>query len=578
MAFGVGREYTLKIVADVKDAVKGVDQVADKTKSMKDKMMGYGKAVAAGLGTAAVIEFGHQVIEAGKAADEGMDAVESVFGSASKEVIAFSKTVAEKMGMSSADYQKMAAKSGQVLTQMGLSQDEAAKRTETMSQRAADLATIFGGDATKAMEAFDKATLGQTRGLKEYGINISNAEIEARAFADGNVDAEGKVTDAGKAIAAQELILEATAKQAGEYAKNSGDLGSQQDIMAAKFDNLKATLAEKLIPVLEDLMTKLTPIVDFIAANIGWIAPLVAGIAAIVGVLYLWNAAQWAINIALAANPIGLVVVAVIALAAAFIYLYTQVDWFKQWIDDHWIILVAAMLGPYPALIAGIYSYWDEIINAFKWFLGQIQSVLSTVWTIITTPFVTAFEAVVGFFSALPGQIRGFLSDTLASIKQVWSSVYETLTSPIRTAWLYIQDLIGWIGDMFSGLGDSISNAMSGLANIIKKPFESAFTAIKNFWNNTVGGFGFEVPSWVPGIGGKGFKIPRMATGGIVTRPTIALIGEAGPEAVVPLSHGGGFGNVVINVYALTASAEVGRKVFDALTEYERISGRRLAG
>jgi SLT domain-containing protein len=65
-----------------------------------------------------------------------------------------------------------------------------------------------------------------------------------------------------------------------------------------------------------------------------------------------------------------------------------------------------------------------------------------------------------------------------------------------------------------------------------------------------------------------------MAQGGIVNRPTIALIGEAGPEAVIPLSKAGGLGNVTINVYALTANAEVGRKVFEALQEYNRTTGK----
>ena len=124
---------------------------------------------------------------------------------------------------------------------------------------------------------------------------------------------------------------------------------------------------------------------------------------------------------------------------------------------------------------------------------------------------------------------------------------------------------------------NSVNNAFSGLANIIKYPFESAFRAIKSLWNSTVGGFGFSVPSWVPGMGGKGFTIPRMAAGGIVTKPTIALIGEAGPEAVVPLGAAGGIGGVTINVYALTASAEVGRKVYEALQEYQRTSGRAIA-
>ena len=62
----------------------------------------------------------------------------------------------------------------------------------------------------------------------------------------------------------------------------------------------------------------------------------------------------------------------------------------------------------------------------------------------------------------------------------------------------------------------------------------------------------FDVPDWIPGIGGASFgfnlnTIPRLAEGGIVTEPTIAMIGEAGPEAVVPLS-GGGVGGINITV------------------------------
>ena len=82
----------------------------------------------------------------------------------------------------------------------------------------------------------------------------------------------------------------------------------------------------------------------------------------------------------------------------------------------------------------------------------------------------------------------------------------------------------------------------------------------------------------MPFAGGKSFHIPEMAKGGIVNGPTVALLGEAGPEAVVPLSRGGsGFGSVTINVYALTANAEVGRKVYEALQEYGRTSGRAIA-
>jgi hypothetical protein len=92
------------------------------------------------------------------------------------------------------------------------------------------------------------------------------------------------------------------------------------------------------------------------------------------------------------------------------------------------------------------------------------------------------------------------------------------------------------------------------------------FNGIADLWNNTIGKLSFKVPSWVPGIGGKGFEvpnIPKLADGGIVTGPTLALIGEAGPEAVVPLDRAGGMGGVTINVNGGDPVA-----VVDALRRY----------
>ena len=72
-----------------------------------------------------------------------------------------------------------------------------------------------------------------------------------------------------------------------------------------------------------------------------------------------------------------------------------------------------------------------------------------------------------------------------------------------------------------------------------------------------------------------GGGIPKMAEGGIVSRPTLALIGEAGPEAVVPLSKmGSGGGDVNINVTGgLSTSAEIGQSVVNALRAYSRSAG-----
>ena len=122
---------------------------------------------------------------------------------------------------------------------------------------------------------------------------------------------------------------------------------------------------------------------------------------------------------------------------------------------------------------------------------------------------------------------------------------------------------------------DGLTTIFSGLYTI----FKTLFNGIAKLWNNTIGKLSFKIPNWVPGIGGSGFEVPNipyLADGGIVTGPTVAMIGEAGPEAVIPLNQMNGRmgSNVTINISGgISTSAEIGRSVVDALTQYSQVYG-----
>jgi hypothetical protein len=130
-----------------------------------------------------------------------------------------------------------------------------------------------------------------------------------------------------------------------------------------------------------------------------------------------------------------------------------------------------------------------------------------------------------------------------------------------------------------------VTKAVKGSVDAIKSYFEtilgvykSIFNGIAKLWNNTVGKLSFSVPDWVPFIGGKGFdvpNIPMLAEGGIVSSPTLAMIGEAGPEAVIPLDrYRGGGGNYTINVNGgLASSAEIGQAVVNSIRAFNRTNG-----
>ena len=119
---------------------------------------------------------------------------------------------------------------------------------------------------------------------------------------------------------------------------------------------------------------------------------------------------------------------------------------------------------------------------------------------------------------------------------------------------------------------ESIKSAVDGLY----EAFKFVFNNIAKLWNGTVGKLSFSIPSWVPKIGGKGFDIPDiplLAAGGIVTGPTLAMIGERGPEAVIPLSGpnaGGGMGGNTININVNGGDPQ---SVVNALRTYMRQNG-----
>jgi hypothetical protein len=125
---------------------------------------------------------------------------------------------------------------------------------------------------------------------------------------------------------------------------------------------------------------------------------------------------------------------------------------------------------------------------------------------------------------------------------------------------------------VFKGIKFYIGTTIEGfkaMLNIVK----AVFNGIASAWNNSVGKINFKVPSWVPGIGGKGFdmpNIPMLADGGIVTGPTLALIGEAGPEAVVPLDRMGGMGGNNVTIHVNGGDPQ---SVVNALRTYMRQNG-----
>lgn len=154
------------------------------------------------------------------------------------------------------------------------------------------------------------------------------------------------------------------------------------------------------------------------------------------------------------------------------------------------------------------------------------------------------------------------------------------LIAALAVAYKKFEGFRNIVDAVFGGIKWWITNVTIPSFQMMFNIVKTIFNGIATVWNNTFGKLSFKVPSWVPGLGGKGFEVPNipmLAAGGIVTSPTIALIGEAGAEAVIPLDRmndfGGGGGNVTIHVNGGDPNA-----VVDALRKYYRQNGNIPVG
>ncbi|EDT14768.1 phage tail tape measure protein (plasmid) [Clostridium perfringens] len=205
-----------------------------------------------------------------------------------------------------------------------------------------------------------------------------------------------------------------------------------------------------------------------------------------------------AMNLALSMNPIGLVITLLVALAATFVVLYNKCTWFRN----------------------GVNAVWSNVKSIFSKFSNFLKGAFSRDWTQTFGLLGVNLNAFFGVVSAIWNGVKGVFNGILTFLRGVFTGDWRSI---------------------FQGLADIVKSIFSMLGGIIKAPINAAISGI-NMAIRGINGLSFDVPSWVPGLGGKHFgvnlpTIPALAEGGIVTKATMALVGEGKEhEAVIPLS------------------------------------------
>lgn len=306
-----------------------------------------------------------------------------------------------------------------------------------------------------------------------------------------------------------------------------------------------------------------------------------------------------ALNAVLMANPIVLIVTAIAAVIAILVVLYTKCEGFRNFVNSVASAIVgfvknaaSAIAGFFKNLWATIQGIWsavsgwfkskviDPLVNFFapivQWISGFFQGcwiIIQAVWAAVSGWFKTnVIDPVVNFFTPIPGIIGGFFSGLWTSIQSIWSAVsgwfnlnviqplvnffapivesiggfFANLWASICSIWQaagtwFSENVTTPINNAFQAIGDFVKGIFNGLIGLVEGMINRIIGAVNGFiggFNDVVGwgasfiGVDWEGLATIPEV-----SLPRLAKGGIVDSPTILEAGEAGTEAIVPLSE-----------------------------------------
>lgn len=292
------------------------------------------------------------------------------------------------------------------------------------------------------------------------------------------------------------------------------------------------------------------------------------------------TAATWAFNAALAVltSPITWIIAAIAALIAIGVLLYQNWDTVVEFAKTAWQGLCDFISGICRAIgefFSGLWTKlqeifepigqwfgekfqqaWDAIVNVFtpigSWF-GQrwadVTSALANIGAWFTDMFQKAWTGLTNIFSKLGswfGERWNDVTSVLANVSSWFGNMFTSAYNAVKNAF-------SSIGGFFSGVWSTVQsifvNAGQKVGSAVGGAFRSAVNAVLGTIENVVNGFigmingVLGVVRNLPGLGWVGsvstVSLPRLARGGIVDSPTIAMIGEAGKEAVVPLENTG---------------------------------------
>lgn len=261
-----------------------------------------------------------------------------------------------------------------------------------------------------------------------------------------------------------------------------------------------------------------------------------------------------------AIHNIAVVIGFVLAIVVAIVR--PVIDFLVGFIQDNFGHIVEILSSVWDIIQNVTTNAWQVISNIIQLFLNIIALNWGGAWENIKAIFSAIWDTIGNIAANVFGIIRETVQTFLAFVGSLAGRILEGLgalagiaTGFINGIWDGVTGVFGRLFEFIGGIGGKIDSLARGMWDGIWQAFKAVINLIIRGWNSLK----FEIPSFDLGpVHFGGFTlgmptIPELAAGGIIARPTLALLGEAGPEAVIPLnrltsSTAGTVTNITVNV------------------------------
>jgi hypothetical protein len=437
-----------------------------------------------------------------------------------------------------------------------------------------DLAAARGKDVGAMSTALGKALedpIGGLGGLAKAGIMFSDSQKEMIAG----------LVESGDLLGAQEVVLGAVESKYGGAAE-AGAKGSER--FANAIENLMETAGEPLLGIFANLVTTLQPVLELVGTQLAdaftQMGPILNDVIALLPSLIQ----SFMPMIPIIGELIELIAGLVVQFLPLFVDLFNQllpvIMELAPIIADVLLLALQALVPVFMTIVEALMPIVEALLPVF------LQ--LVTAFAPIVITLIEAFMPLILLILPMFIQFLEFITPMVVWLAELLGNVLVVAVGVLIATFGEAQVFFEAFGKFFTNLWIGIQIIFATVMNGLIEGFETFINFFVNGFNTLIKGinkvrkelkltelslvanvkFGrLEVPELVP-----------MATGGIVTRPTNALIGEAGPEAVIPLSKMGSMGggptyNITVNAGMGTNGAQLGQEIVNAIKRYERTSG-----